>query len=86
MKELYDDPKTVARQMIATYGSRAPITAGERLNECLDQGDKYGRDYWVQVVYQVHRLQRESDDPISWGSGSVTLRYRSPLTRSNFRG
>jgi hypothetical protein len=50
--------QTIARQMVTDYGPRAPIVAADRLNECIDRGDKYGRDDWVQVVYQIHRLLR----------------------------
>lgn len=58
MKKYQDDLETVARQMIAVHGPRAPVAAGERLNDCIDRGDKQGRDFWVQVFYQIHRLQR----------------------------
>ena len=48
--------EALARQMIADHGHRASLVAAERLNECLDRGDKSGRDHWVQVVYEIHRL------------------------------
>jgi hypothetical protein len=51
----------IARQMVTDHGVHAPIIATERLNECMDQGDKYGRDDWAQVVSQVHRLLRGAD-------------------------
>ena len=66
MNDINDKPETIARQMILAHGPRAPVAAAERLNECIDQGDKHGRDYWVQVVYEIHRLQRRTDAPLNW--------------------
>jgi hypothetical protein len=58
--------EAAARQMVADYGPRAPIAAAERLNECLDRGDRYGRDDWVQVVYVIHRLQQGVHPMSGW--------------------
>ena len=65
MEKGYAEFEEVARQMIAAHGARAPIVAAERLNECLDRGDQYGRDDWVQVVYEIRRLQRGMR-PLGW--------------------
>ena len=56
MDNFHVEAEALARQMIADYGHCASIVAAERLNECLDQGDKSGRDHWVQVVYEINRL------------------------------
>jgi DUF438 domain-containing protein len=58
MNNDHNEPEVIARQMIASHGPRAPDIAVEHLNECIDQGNKQGRDYWVQVFYQIHRLRR----------------------------
>lgn len=47
----------IARDLIATHGSRAAIVATERLNDCIDLGDLPGRDHWAQVVQRIHCLQ-----------------------------
>jgi hypothetical protein len=58
MKSVHNECEKIAFQMILSHGPRAPDAAMERLNECIDRGDKNGRDHWAQVFYQIHRLQR----------------------------
>jgi hypothetical protein len=65
VEKSYAEFEGIARQMIAAYGARAPIAAAERLNECLDRGDQYGRDDWVQVIYEIYQLQRGMR-PLGW--------------------
>ena len=66
MPQAFAGIETVARQMVADHGPRAPISATERLNECLDRGDSYGRDEWAQVVYVIHRLLQGMGPDNSW--------------------
>ena len=58
MAKEFTSIETVARQMLVEHGSRAAIAAAERLNRCIDEGDKLGRDDWAQVVYVIHRLRQ----------------------------
>ena len=58
--------ETVARQMVADHGPSAAVAAAERLNQCIDQGDRFGRDDWAQVVYVIHRLGQGLRPDDSW--------------------
>ena len=59
----------LAHQMISKHGPRASIVAGSEAIGCIDRDGKNGRDYWMQVYYEIRILQREKGLPSNWGSG-----------------
>ena len=55
MRASVDD---AARALIVQRGSTAAYAALERLNQSIDQGDSFARDFWAQVVRAIHEYQQ----------------------------
>ena len=49
--------------MIERHGAGAAHRAAERVNEMIDTADTAGRDFWAQVVREIHVLTGRSQVP-----------------------
>jgi hypothetical protein len=58
-------------RLIRKHRRRAVFIAMERLNKSIDRGDRQGRDFWAQVVHEIHDYERSrelavKEPPVRW--------------------
>ena len=68
----------LARDLILRHGSRAAMTAIERLNEMIDRNNRRGRETWACVVHAIHELQ--GTGPVRPSSAGGVAPHTAPRT------
>jgi hypothetical protein len=62
-------------RLIRKHRRRAVFIAMERLNKSIDRGDRQGRDFWAQVVHEIHDYERSRELAVKEPPVDGRLRY-----------